>query len=313
MSVIINIVLILVSLVLIAAVLMQEGNKQGLGAIGGAAETFLGKNKSKSYEGKLLNITKIGAAVFVVLAILATWYNAKTFTVQYYVDGEEVFPAVDAQLELQAMMGYEVDASIYNDMTAEEKRATYSYGDTVIDYAPPAREGHVGKWDAELPETMDRKNYKLNAIYEYGTYTITFTEGVVPGADAAAEPVVIASAEYTYQDPIDASIVPALPAAPEGYEVAWDIEVPEVMPGYDVVINAVYTDPNAVEEEPAEVTEEPAEVETEEPAEVTEEPAEVETEEPAEATEETAEVTEETAETAEAADEAAEETAGAAE
>ena len=37
MSVIISIVLILVSLVLIVAVLMQEGNKQGLGAISGAA------------------------------------------------------------------------------------------------------------------------------------------------------------------------------------------------------------------------------------------------------------------------------------
>ena len=51
MSVIISIVLILVSLVLIVAVLMQEGNKQGLGAISGAADTFLGKNKSKSAEG----------------------------------------------------------------------------------------------------------------------------------------------------------------------------------------------------------------------------------------------------------------------
>ena len=51
MSVIISIVLILVSLVLIVAVLMQEGNKQGLGVISGAADTFLGKNKSKSAEG----------------------------------------------------------------------------------------------------------------------------------------------------------------------------------------------------------------------------------------------------------------------
>ena len=72
MSVAINIVLILASLVLIVSVLMQEGNKQGLGVIGGAAETFLGKNKAKSAEGKLLNITRITAAVFVVLAILAT-------------------------------------------------------------------------------------------------------------------------------------------------------------------------------------------------------------------------------------------------
>ena len=51
--VIIHIFLIITALVLVAAVLMQEGNSQGLGAIGGAAETFLGKNKSKSLEGKL--------------------------------------------------------------------------------------------------------------------------------------------------------------------------------------------------------------------------------------------------------------------
>lgn len=68
--VIIHIFLIIAALVLIVAVLMQEGNNQGLGAIGGAAETFLGKNKSKSLEGKLELITKITAAAFVVLALL---------------------------------------------------------------------------------------------------------------------------------------------------------------------------------------------------------------------------------------------------
>ncbi|MBQ4452412.1 MAG: preprotein translocase subunit SecG, partial [Clostridia bacterium] len=76
MSVVFNIILILASLALIILVLMQEGNKQGLGAIGGAAETFLGKNKAKSYEGKLLNLTRILAAVFVVLAVQVTRLNA---------------------------------------------------------------------------------------------------------------------------------------------------------------------------------------------------------------------------------------------
>ena len=68
--VIIHIFLIIAALVLIAAVLMQEGSAQGLGAIGGAAETFLGKNKSKSLEGKLELITKVSAGAFVVLALL---------------------------------------------------------------------------------------------------------------------------------------------------------------------------------------------------------------------------------------------------
>ena len=71
-TIIINIVLIIVSIILILTVLMQQGQRQGLGAIGGGAETFFGKNKAKSYEGKLAQLTKICAAVFIILAILAT-------------------------------------------------------------------------------------------------------------------------------------------------------------------------------------------------------------------------------------------------
>ena len=72
LAIVINVVLILISIVLIVAVLMQQGQRQGLGAIGGGAETFFGKNKSKGYEAKMAKITKIGAAVFIVLAIVAT-------------------------------------------------------------------------------------------------------------------------------------------------------------------------------------------------------------------------------------------------
>ena len=70
--VIIQIFLVITALVLIVSVLMQQGNSAGLGAIGGGAETFLGKNKAKSFEGKLELTTKVSAAVFVVLAILMT-------------------------------------------------------------------------------------------------------------------------------------------------------------------------------------------------------------------------------------------------
>ena len=72
LSIIIDIALILISIVLIVTVLMQEGQRQGLGAIGGGAETFFGKNKAKSMEGKLQKYTKIAATAFIVLAIVAT-------------------------------------------------------------------------------------------------------------------------------------------------------------------------------------------------------------------------------------------------
>ena len=72
LAIILNIVLILISIVLIAVVLMQQGQRQGLGAIAGGAETFLGKNASKGLDGKLAKITKIAAIVFIVLAIATT-------------------------------------------------------------------------------------------------------------------------------------------------------------------------------------------------------------------------------------------------
>ncbi len=67
---IIQVFLIISAIILIVTVLLQQGNTAGLGAIGGGAETFLGKNKAKSYEGRLELATKVSAAVFVVLAIV---------------------------------------------------------------------------------------------------------------------------------------------------------------------------------------------------------------------------------------------------
>jgi preprotein translocase subunit SecG len=68
--VLVHILLIISALVLVASVLMQQGNSAGLGAIAGGAETFFGKNKAKGFEGKLALITKVCAAAFVVLAIV---------------------------------------------------------------------------------------------------------------------------------------------------------------------------------------------------------------------------------------------------
>ncbi len=59
---------IIVSVILAALVLMQEGKSAGLGAISGAAETYWGKNKGRSMEGTLEKITKILAVLFFILA-----------------------------------------------------------------------------------------------------------------------------------------------------------------------------------------------------------------------------------------------------
>ena len=67
---------IIVSVILAALVLMQEGKSAGLGAISGAAETYWGKNKGRSMEGTLVKITKILA---VLLFILAAVLNTRFF------------------------------------------------------------------------------------------------------------------------------------------------------------------------------------------------------------------------------------------
>jgi len=57
-------------IVLTALVLLQEGKSAGLGAIGGGADTFWGQNKGRSMEGTLVKVTRIAAALFIVLAVV---------------------------------------------------------------------------------------------------------------------------------------------------------------------------------------------------------------------------------------------------
>lgn len=65
---VITVVFILVCVALVVVVLMQEGKSAGLGTISGAADTYWGKNKGRSMEGRLVKITKVLAVLFMVLA-----------------------------------------------------------------------------------------------------------------------------------------------------------------------------------------------------------------------------------------------------
>ena len=67
---IVTVVLVITAIILIATVLLQPGESNGLGAIAGGAETFLGKNKAKTMEGKLALATKVSAAAFIVCALV---------------------------------------------------------------------------------------------------------------------------------------------------------------------------------------------------------------------------------------------------
>ena len=69
--IILSVILGLDYLALIVLVLMQQGKTAGLsGAIAGGAETFFGKKKASSYEGKMELYTKILGGAFMVLAVV---------------------------------------------------------------------------------------------------------------------------------------------------------------------------------------------------------------------------------------------------
>lgn len=67
---IVTIAYIIVCIALVIVVLMQEGKTSGLGAVSGAADTYWTKNKGRSSEGVLIKITRVLAAIFVVLSVV---------------------------------------------------------------------------------------------------------------------------------------------------------------------------------------------------------------------------------------------------
>ena len=70
LRIVIQIIFIILCIALTVLVLMQEGKSAGLGAISGAAETYWGKNKGRSMEGKLVKITKYLAIGLMVLTVI---------------------------------------------------------------------------------------------------------------------------------------------------------------------------------------------------------------------------------------------------
>ena len=70
LKLIVTIIQVLCGLVLIAVVMLQSGKSAGLsGAISGAADTFLSKNKAKSLDAKLAKMTKWVAIAFMLLTL----------------------------------------------------------------------------------------------------------------------------------------------------------------------------------------------------------------------------------------------------
>ena len=77
-EIILGILMLLVSVVIIAIILLQQGHRAGVnGAISGGADTFLSKNKARTVNAKLARLTKYNAIVFFVLALVANIISLK--------------------------------------------------------------------------------------------------------------------------------------------------------------------------------------------------------------------------------------------
>ena len=70
LRVILAIVLAICGLFNILVVLLQPGNSSGVSALGGTTETFLGRNKSKTFEHKMKKLTIISGIIMAVLCIV---------------------------------------------------------------------------------------------------------------------------------------------------------------------------------------------------------------------------------------------------
>ena len=71
LRIILTVIQVLTALFLTCVVLLQSGKNAGLsGAIAGAADSFLSKNKATTWDAKLAKATKWFALAFVLLTLL---------------------------------------------------------------------------------------------------------------------------------------------------------------------------------------------------------------------------------------------------
>lgn len=66
-----TVIFIVLCIALVILVMLQEGKNTGLtGTVSGMADTYWGKNKGRSMEGKLVKWTTVLAVIFFVLTIV---------------------------------------------------------------------------------------------------------------------------------------------------------------------------------------------------------------------------------------------------
>ena len=73
-KIVLGISVIVLSLFIIVIILLQQGHRAGItGAISGGADTFLSKNKARTFDASLARFTKYIAILFFILAVVANY------------------------------------------------------------------------------------------------------------------------------------------------------------------------------------------------------------------------------------------------
>lgn len=68
---VLTVIFMIICFILTVVILLQEGKQAGLtGAISGAAESYWGKNKGRSMEGKLEKATRVCVVLFFVISVI---------------------------------------------------------------------------------------------------------------------------------------------------------------------------------------------------------------------------------------------------
>ena len=112
------IVFLLVCLALTAMVILQEGKDQRLGSIAGMGDTFWGQNRSKSFEGRIVQFTAFAAGAFLVLALLLNAIPAD--------GGNHAHVTVSPETETEAFTVTETEAETSGLFETESAEGTYS-------------------------------------------------------------------------------------------------------------------------------------------------------------------------------------------
>ncbi len=113
LEMILGVVLVILGLIITILVMMQEGKSAGFtGSISGIADSYWGKNKAHSMEGKLQKSTTWLVVVFFVICLLL---NSRLFNTQ--ADANQATPNVTVETTTEA--GAEAGTEAVTDAAAQ--------------------------------------------------------------------------------------------------------------------------------------------------------------------------------------------------